>query len=349
MSGKWWISMVGLCLLAPIGHACSRVLWADNGRLVLSGRNMDWIDSMPVGLYSLPRGLDQDARTGPNTMRWKSRYGSLVAGSPAGVVDGMNEKGLAGHMLWLGVADFGKYDPSRPSLGVGHWLHYQLDNFATVAEAVGDMRARNYQVVPGTFDGLKSSVHLALEDSSGDSAVVEFLDGKLSIHHGRQFTVMTNDPPYSQQLANLKEYKPFGGLRPLPGTTAAADRFVRAASYLVDLPKPSSDREAIGEIFSVIRGVSQPFAPVDAAKLREGQPHTSPTRWRTVSDLTRKIYFYESTMSPNVIWVRVEALDFKPEAGIRRLDVNGPADLVGDCSAKFIQSKPFGVLSPELK
>ena len=341
--------LFALALLASAGSACSRVFWANNGRVVLAGRNMDWIDSMPVDLYALPRGRANDAQTGPKALKWTSKYGSLVAGSPAGVVDGFNEKGLAGHMLWLGSSDFGTHDPAKPSLGVGHWLQYQLDNFATVAEAVSHARQNPYQVVPGTFDGLKSTVHLSLEDASGDSAIIEILKGSATIHHGRQFTVMTNDPPFDQQLANLKQFKPFGGAKPLPGTTDAADRFVRAASYLADLPKPASDREAVGEIFSVIRGVSQPFAPVDPEKLRTGQPHTSPTRWRTVIDLTRKIYFYESTLSPNVIWVRMEALDFGAEAPVKRLEVNGPADLVGECSGGFRPSKPFTVLKPEIK
>ena len=66
-------------------------------------------------------------------------------------------------------------------------------------------------------------------------------------------------------------------------------------------------------------------------------------------DLTRKIYFFESTLSPNVIWVRMEALDFGAEAPVKRLEVNGPGDLVGECSGGFKPSKPFTVLKPEIK
>lgn len=332
-----------------LAQACSRVLWNTNGHSVLLGRNMDWINSMPVDLYTLPRGQSYAGMTGPKALRWTSKYGSLVAGSPAGAVDGVNEKGLAANMLWLGSSDFGTYDASLPSIGIGYWLQYQLDNFATVAEAVAHMKATPYQVLPGTFDGLKSTVHLAMADASGDSAIVEILGGKAHIHHGREYTVMTNDPPYDQQLANLKNYQPFGGTKPLPGTVDAADRFVRAATYLRNLPKPTSNREGVAEILSVMRGVSQPFAPVNVEELRAGKPHTSPTRWRTVVDLTQKVYYYESTMSPNIIWVRLDKLDFTPQAGVRRLVVGGPEDLVGDCSTGFKQSKLFDVLKPDMK
>ena len=53
--------------------------------------------------------------------------------------------------------------------------------------------------------GHKANVHLAIEDASGDSAVIEFVNGKQVVHHGREYRIMTNDPPYDQQLALLKQ------------------------------------------------------------------------------------------------------------------------------------------------
>ena len=118
------ITTLILAVLSTLSHACSRVLWNNSGRSVLVGRNMDWINSMPVDLYTLPRGQAYEGKTGLNTLHWTSKYGSLVAGSPAGAVDGLNEKGLGANMLWLGTSNFGKFDASRPSIGVGHWLQY---------------------------------------------------------------------------------------------------------------------------------------------------------------------------------------------------------------------------------
>ena len=42
---------------------------------------------------------------------------------------------------------------------------------------------------------------------------------------------MTNLPPFDQQLANLKQYKAFGGTKELPGSEQSADRLC-AARYL---------------------------------------------------------------------------------------------------------------------
>ncbi len=52
-------------------------------------------------------------------------------------------------------------------------------------------------------NALAGELHLALEDAAGDSAIIEHLDGKPVVHHGSQYRVMTNDPPYDEQLRLL--------------------------------------------------------------------------------------------------------------------------------------------------
>jgi choloylglycine hydrolase len=124
--------------MSPQAEPCSRVLWSDNGKAVVVGRNMDWVTPMPVNLYALPRGIKRNGMTGKNTLTWTAKYGTVVAESS----DGMNEKGLAGHMLWLAESEYGAFDPNRPGLSVGLWLQYYLDNFATVKEAVDVRRQK---------------------------------------------------------------------------------------------------------------------------------------------------------------------------------------------------------------
>jgi len=51
------------------------------------------------------------------------------------------------------------------------------------------------QIVMVEARGHKANFHLAIEDASGDSAIVEYIGGKRVVHHGRQYSVMTNDPP----------------------------------------------------------------------------------------------------------------------------------------------------------
>lgn len=41
---------------------------------------------------------------------------------------------------------------------------------------------------------IKATVHLASEDASGDSAIIEYTKGKPVIHQGRRYQIRTNDP-----------------------------------------------------------------------------------------------------------------------------------------------------------
>ena len=325
---------------ADSADACSRVLWSDNGQAVVVGRNMDWFEDMSTDLWAFPRGIARSGLADDNSIAWTSKYGSVAASVYAmGTADGINEKGLVANLLWLTEADYGPRDAKAPGLSLSLWVQYVLDNFATVAEAVAASEQGHFQIAPLTVPGSNkvATVHLALADASGDSAIIEIVDGgKLRIHHSRAYTVMTNSPPFPQQLANLKKYQGFGGTAPLPGTNEAADRFVRAAYYVQNLIKPQDIRQTVAEILSVMRNVAQPFSRPSPT-----HPEVSHTVWRTVADATDHVYFFESTLSPNIVWVRLDGLDFGAGGPVRKLDLAHSGDLVGDVTASFKPSEPL--------
>ena len=329
-------------LIGPI-LACSRILWNDNKLAVIVGRTMDWPESTEPLLTVFPRGMKRDGgRVGPaevvkdNPLKWTSQYGSLVTTIyGVGAADGFNERGLAAHMLFLVATDYGPRDKSKPGLNAALWAQYVLDNAATVTEALA--LQDKIQVVMAEARGHKATVHLALEDASGNSAIIEYIGGKPVVHHGREYRIMTNDPTYDQQLALLKLQdfsKPRSDM-PLPGNVNPRDRFQRAAYFLQMLPKPKSEREAVADMFAIARNVSVPF----------GAPYKDfgiyNTEYRTVADLTNKRYFFELTTSPNVIWAELDKFDLKPGAAVEQLNPDN-IDLSGDVSDKFQPAKaPF--------
>ena len=314
---------------------CTRVLWNTNGLAVLTGRSMDWPESTQPLIVAFPPGRQRDgfqpAGVGndPNPLRWTSRYASLVTTIyGVGTIDGLNSAGLAGHGLYLQATDFGTRNPARPAVQTTLWLQYLLDRAATVEEALALME--DIELVKITVRGHDSNIHLALEDGSGDSAIVELADGRPVIHHGRQFTLMTNDPTYDEQLALLSQQDFTHPSRdmPLPGNVNAVDRFQRAAYYSALLPKPDSEREAVASVMAIMRNVSVPF----------GAPYAEfgvyNTEYRTVTDLTNRMYFFELTTSPNVIWVQMDRLNLTEGAPALAVD---PYDetLVGDVTDRF--------------
>src|SRR5690606_31776651 len=87
----------------------------------------------------------------------------------------------------------------------------------------------------------------ALSDATGDSAIFDYVGGKLQIHHGKDYAVMTNSPTYEKQLALNEYWEEIGGLTFLPGTNRAADRFARASFLLGAIPK-SIDKNYIESV-----------------------------------------------------------------------------------------------------
>jgi penicillin V acylase-like amidase (Ntn superfamily) len=218
------------------------------------------------------------------------------------------------------------------------WVQYYLDNYATVAEAVEAQKSMTFQIEPLILpNGYPTLVHVSLSDKSGDSAVIEFINGKAQIYHDKRFTVMTNEPTYDKQIENLKQYRTFGGDKPLPGERTPTDRFVRAAYYASGLPKPVSEAEAAAFVFSVIRNVSVPFGLGDPDR-----PNVASTIFRTVQDLTGQRYYFESTYAPNVVWVDYSKLDFSKGRPEMELQVEKKIfSLNGDVTSQLQEAKPF--------
>ncbi len=247
---------------------CTRVIWPDANGSVLVGRNMDFHKDLMTNLWTQPRGVRRDDGV-RGDLTWTSRFGSVIATAFDIIsVDGLNEAGLAGHVLWLAESDYGTYDDSRPALSQAIWLQYFLDNFATVDEAVAWIEETDVQVVQmdDPTGGVRPTIHLALDDATGDSAIIEYIDGRPRVYHDRSYVVMTNSPTYDKQLELVKRYQGLGGDQPLPGSTLAADRFARASYYVKRLARPSTQVEGIAAMFSVIRNAAQPFRIPDRSR-----------------------------------------------------------------------------------
>lgn len=329
-----------------VAEACSRAVYFGLEGQTVTGRTMDWfVSDMDTNMWLYPRGLERNSNT-ENPVIWTSKYGSVVTTIYEGAsADGMNEAGLVANLLYLPQS---VYPPAtegdtRPTLPNSAWVQYVLDNYATVAEAVEDLRKEEFRIVaikaPTGEDG---TVHLSISDASGDSAIFEYLEGKLVIHHGREYQVMTNAPPFDQQIALNAYWKSIGGSVMLPGTNRASDRFVRASYYINEATQTADPRRAVATVFSVMRNVSVPIG----VKL-PGQPNIADTLWLTVSDQKNKVYFYQDTNSPSILWAKLSEMDLSEGSGARRLTMDGNPDLAGDQTANFQPMEPFKFMAPD--
>lgn len=323
-------------------RACTRVVYQGNKDMVITGRTMDWKEDTRSNIWIFPRGMERNGEVGKDPMRWKSKYGSVVTSAyDICSTDGMNEKGLVANLLWLAESSYPQWNGEKPALSIAAWVQYMLDNFATVSEAVSGIEKNTFDVVSDMMpDGTRmATLHLSISDVTGDNAIFEYIDGKLNIHHNRSYQVMTNSPVFDQQLALDDYWKTIGGTTFLPGTNRAADRFVRASFYINAIPKTEDTRTALASVFSVIRNTSVPFGISTP-----DQPNISSTRWRTVSDQKDKVYYFESTLYPNVFWVDFKDVDFSEKASVKKLNLLDGKTYAGNTAKDFVTTKPFQFL-----
>jgi choloylglycine hydrolase len=296
----------------------------------------------------------RDGAAGPDSAKWTSKYGSLItAAYDFATTDGINEKGLVANVLYLATSDYGSAS-TKPPLSISVWAQYALDNYATVAEAVEGLRAEPFRILAPTLpNGFPALLHLSLSDATGDSAIFEFVNGKLNIHHGRDYQVMTNEPSFDQQLALNAYWQTIGGETSLPGTMKPEDRFVRA-SYLIKalptkvdpaiisaIPHGSYANQATAGVVGVMRAVSVPIVIKSP-----GASYAAATLWRTIADQKNLVYFFDSATSPNTFWVSLSRLDLSAGAPVKKLTLEGGRIYSGEASGAFETAEPFAFLPP---
>ena len=304
---------------------CTRVFDNRFDHVRVVGRTFDWEVSDEPRLWHFPRGLVRNGGC-DNGATWEVIHRNLAMSIwNAGTTEGLNEAGLSTHLLYLSASDYGVRD-DRPGVSLTLWAQYVLDRFASVAEALEHLD--EVQVVQLPVRGQVFGGHLSIEDSSGDSAILEILDGKVVVHHGRQFRVMTNDPPFDEQLASLALYEPFGGTEEIPGNVISTQRFARATYFLEHLTEPNGEREAVAGVLGVTRNSSVPF----------GAPYEKlgayPTWWASVMDLASRTYYFQSTLAPNVVWATLERRGSVGDELVYSIDPSEPT-LSGDITDRF--------------
>lgn len=332
-------------VLVSDANACTRLVYLGVNNHIITARSMDWTVDVGTNLWIFPRGMSRVGAKGDNPITWTSKYGSVIASAyDAATTDGMNEAGLVANALWLVESTYPNKNEKKPEISIAAWAQYVLDNYSSVQEAIDSLKKEPFSVITDKVPGDErlATLHLSLSDSSGDSAIIEYINGKQIIHHNKSYQVMTNSPSFDKQLVISEYWKSIGGATMLPGSNSAIDRFARATFYVNAIPKSEDTVEAIASTFSVIRNVSVPYGISTP-----NQPNISSTRWRTVADQKNKTYFFESAFTPNVFWTDLKEINFSKETGkVMKLDLGKNQSNVfsGNANSKFKESAPFKFL-----
>jgi predicted choloylglycine hydrolase len=156
------------------------------------GRNFDWQHRSSLLLFTDPPGgyasvsmvdLYYFGLEGMQEIPWKKRFNLLA--TPYAVMDGMNEWGVAVGQNAVPIKQL-PYDPNKPTLISNQLMRAVLDHARDVNEAITLIQKYNpnFPVIYG---------HLHIADVSGNSVVVEYVDGRMVIIRNEEpWQVSTN-------------------------------------------------------------------------------------------------------------------------------------------------------------
>jgi choloylglycine hydrolase len=227
-------------------------------------------------------------------INWISQYGSITFNQygkefPTG---GMNEKGLVVELMWLDETKYPAGD-SRPAVGVLQWIQYQLDNCKNIDEIIAtDKKIR----ISETGD---TPLHYLVADANGNAATIEFLNGKMVVHKGKDLTVpvLTNNT-YDESVKAYKTSSANGN--------NSLERFSEACSMIQKLNAGHVTKPFIDYSFDILGEVAQGDF----------------TKWSIVYDLTNKTIQFKTNRFKEIKTVSFSSFDFTCTATAKVWDMN---------------------------
>ncbi|NYT67168.1 linear amide C-N hydrolase [Pusillimonas noertemannii] len=328
-------AVLAATLLAPQwASACTSFLIRSTDGGAVYGRTMEFGFELESRAMVIPRAYKLSS-TGPDgkpAMSWTGKYAAvgLNALGLTALVDGMNEKGLAGGVLYFpgyaGYADPAKADPAK-SLAPWDFLTWALTNHATVAEVKAALS--DVAVINVIQEALKIAppLHYTLHDATGASLVIEPIDGKLKVYDN-PLGVMTNSPSFDWHLTNLSNYvklssvnapplkvggvtiPPLGqgsGLLGIPGDGTPPSRFVRALGYTLSAEPVASGPQSVRLAEHIVNNFDIPKGWVRDKD--QGSEPLEYTQWSSVADLSNRSYYVKTYDDPVLRGIDLKTVD----------------------------------------
>lgn len=346
------VTVIGAGLVVPqIASACTSFLIHTTDGGSVYGRTMEFAVELKSQALVIPRNYDLSS-SGPDGkpgMKWASKYAAvgLNALGVEALLDGINEKGLTGGMLYF--ADFAKYtdpadaDPSK-SLAPWEFLTWALTNFATVEEVKAALADITIIDLVQSDMGFTPPLHYTLHDATGASLVIEPIDGKLIVYDN-PFGVMTNSPTFDWHLTNLRNYikisavdapplkigneilTPLGqgsGLLGIPGDPTPPSRFLRAMGYAMLVEKKPGGMESVQLAEHIVNNFDIPKGWIRVSD--DSKEPLEYTQWSSVADLQNLIYYVKTYDNQTLRSIDLKSFDLDAKVIMKApLDPSGPA------------------------
>ncbi len=246
--------------------------------------------------------------------------------------DAVNEKGLA--MAGLNFVGFAKYNPytqGKENIANFEFIPWILAQCATVSQAKALLAKINLTDDAFSHQLPPAQLHWIIADRDEAIAVESVAEG-LRIYPN-PVGVLTNNPPFDQQMLNLSNYmhlsadvpqnifakglplQPYSrgmGAMGLPGDLSSQSRFVRAAFTKCNSVCDGSEGGSVNQFFHILDTVSQTRG---CCRLEDGKYEI--TIYSSCCNASRGIYYYTTYDNRQINAVDLHQEDLNSSALIR--------------------------------
>jgi len=342
-------------------NACTGILLKNADGTIVHGRTLEFGVPVVIDFAVEPRGYSFTGTTPLGEgKKWTAKYGALgaIAFGNLGIMDGINEKGLAIGTFYF--PSFAEYTPttaqnqekSMSSIDFSNWI---LTQFASVEEVRAAIESGEAVVAPTPIPGWPGGVqpfHWLVTDKSGKSLVIEPLGGKLVLYDN-PLGVLTNSPTFDWHMTNLRNYvalsprdvppvkldgktfQSFGmgaGMLGLPGDFTPPSRFVRAAVFSATA---FAAPDAAAGVFNGFHILNNFDIPHGAARTNEGGGgHADETLFTVMRDPQNLRIYYKSYGDQTIRMADLNRFDLDAK-DVMRLPTASDTQPVVDMSRKF--------------
>lgn len=233
-------------------------------------------------------------------LTWTSKYGSITFNQIGNQLPtcGMNEKGLVVTLMWLDETEYPAND-NRKALTELQWIQYQLDNSSSVQEVIESnsvARISKTSIAP---------LHYFISDKYGNSAVIEFLKGKLAVYQGAQLPLeVLPNTPYNDILSSFLQSK--GEYSENTNTSNDIFRFNKTVKMIQDYNQQHL-AHAIDYSFNILESVK-----------------CNNTRWNIVFDVYGNQIHYRTRENQIVRTISIMDFNYSCDKPQKIIDINKP-------------------------
>ena len=270
------------------------------------GRTLDYEFSYGEEIVVLPREYPLRFRRCGALERHYAIIGmAYVAGSDPLFFDGINEKGLGmAGLNFVGNAHYAKPAEGFDNVAQFEFIPWILASCASVREARGLLSRINLTDEAYSAQLPPAQLHWIIADRD-EAITVESTRGGLKIMDN-PVGVLTNNPPFEQQLLTLSNYMGLSPKQPenrwgiplepysrgmgalgLPGDLSSQSRFVRAAYTKMNSRSGDSEEESVSQFFHILGSVDQQRGCCEV-----GDGKYEITIYTSCCNASRGIYYY---------------------------------------------------------